>query len=64
MAPDRPRRLSTLEGLIEADIVKSVVFNPFTGHVDVTYTPNWIRILRSGLILLVDPVLLGGDDDR
>jgi hypothetical protein len=54
-APDTDRRLSSPAGLKEAGIVESYEFNHFTGLVGVTYTPDWIRILKSGIGYLVDP---------
>ena len=54
-APDPDRRLSSLTGLVEAGIVEAFYFNPFTGLAGVAYTSNWIRILRTGMVLLLDP---------
>jgi hypothetical protein len=54
-APDPDRRLSSLDGLIEAGIIESFHFNPFTGFAGIAYTQNWIRILQSRMVLLIDP---------
>src|SRR5687767_6291033 len=64
-APDYERRLSSLDGLIEAGIIDSFLFNPFTGYAGLVYTPNWIRILQSRMVLLVDPFFNAAilDDD-
>jgi hypothetical protein len=55
---DEPQRLSSPEGLSNSGIVDSFTFNPFTGLVEVRYTADWVRILRSGRVLLVDPIFL------
>ena len=47
-------RLSSSEGLIQAGIVESFYFSPMTGRVEVAYTENWARILRSGRPLISD----------
>jgi hypothetical protein len=49
-------RLSSSEGLIEAGVVESCYFNPMTGLLEVAYTKNWARILRSGRALISDPI--------
>ena len=53
-ADETDRRLSSLAGLQEAGIIDSFHFNPFTGFAGLVYTPNWMRILESGMVLLVD----------
>jgi hypothetical protein len=40
---------------MEAGIIEAFHFDPFTGLAGVAYTPHWIRILQSRLVLLVDP---------
>lgn len=58
-------RLSSSEGLIQAGIVESCYFSPMTGLMEVAYTENWARILRSSGKLISDPVFATAflDDD-
>lgn len=64
-APDNDRRLSTLDGLIEAGIIEAFLFNPFTGYAGLSYTPNWTRILQARMMLAGDPIFNSAilDDD-
>ena len=52
-------KLSSWAGLVEAGIVEAVHFDPFTGAVDVVYARDYLRVLRSLELLVVDPEIVG-----
>lgn len=58
-SPSTGPRLSTWAGLVEADIVEAVRFDPFTGVVEVSYTADYLRVLRFLGDLMVDAGFVG-----
>jgi hypothetical protein len=63
MTDDQPLRcgprLSSVDGLREANIFDSLMFDPVAGVVHVLHTRAYIQILRSGMFTFSDPAFVG-----
>ena len=57
--PLRPGpHLSSVAGLQEAGILESFHFDPIVGLAGVVYSPDYLEILRSGVLSFLDPVFV------